>query len=120
MKYLVLTLALAIGPWLLFDGSRALITGNYTTPSSGPYAGKLGPWSRVVSSVGLNPLGTTVKLLHVLLGVSWVACSLLLLREGAAMWWPMMLTALFTLWYVPFGAIAGAAVAGLLLLPSMR
>jgi hypothetical protein len=38
MKYLVLALALAIGSWLLFDGCRALSTGSFITPHSGPYA----------------------------------------------------------------------------------
>jgi len=31
--------------WMLFDGSRALIVGDYVTAKSGPYAGQLGPWT---------------------------------------------------------------------------
>ncbi len=120
MKYLICSLALAIGGWLLFDGSRALVTGNYTVPHSGPYAGSLGPWSLLVKAVGVDPVGTTIKVFHVVLGVSWVTGGLLLPRNVSAVWWPLMITALLTLWYLPFGTIAGAAVASLLLSPSMR
>jgi hypothetical protein len=45
----ILAVSLVMGAWLLFDGFRALATGHYTTPASGPYAGQLGPWSRLVA-----------------------------------------------------------------------
>ena len=118
MKYLICFLA--IGGWLLFDGCRALITGHYTVPQSGPHAGMLGPWSLLVSAVGLDPMGMALKILHVLLGVSWIASGLWLPRNAIAAWWPLMITALLNLWYAPFGTIAGVAVVSLLLLPSMR
>jgi hypothetical protein len=120
MRYLVVFLALAFGGWLLFDGSRAFITGNYTVPHSGPYAGMLGPWSQLVRAVGLDPLGNTVKIIHVLLGVSWVGSALFFLGGRPGGRGSLMLSALFTLWYLPFGTLVGASVAALLLLSSMR
>jgi len=36
LKYFVIVLALMEAGWMAFDGSRALVTGNYTTPKQGP------------------------------------------------------------------------------------
>ncbi len=119
-KYIIVIVALLIGCWLLLDGARALIAGSYTTPSSGAYAGQLGPWSKIIICVGLNPAGLAVKLVHIVLGSCWLAFGLLVFRGASFAWWPLFLTALLSLWYLPFGTIAGVVVAATLLLPSMR
>ncbi len=54
LGWVVAALALIEGGWLAFDGGRALIVGDYVTPSSGPSAGQLGPWSKVVSALGID------------------------------------------------------------------
>ncbi len=46
--------------WMMFDGMRALIVGDYVTPKKGPYAGQLGPWSKLVSAIGLAPRSTLI------------------------------------------------------------
>ncbi len=120
IKYIIFIVALLIGGWLLFDGAKALATGSYTTPSSGAYAGQLGPWSKVVASVGLSPTGLTVKLTHIILGISWLIFGFLVFRGVHFAWWSLLSTALLSLWYLPFGTVAGVAVVVLLLLPSMR
>lgn len=120
LRYSIICVALIIGAWLLFDGLRALVAGSYTTPSSGEYAGQLGPWSWLVAKAGLNPTGLVIKLAHVVLGLSWIISGLLIFRSVSLAWWPLFLTALLSLWYLPFGTIAGLIVAGVLLLPSMR
>lgn len=38
----VAILGVILGSWLLFDGTRALVVGDYVTPRSGKYAGQLG------------------------------------------------------------------------------
>lgn len=120
LRYSIICIALIIGGWLLFDGFRALVTGSYTTPNSGNYAGQLGPWSWLVAKAGLDPTGLIVKLAHVVLGLSWIVCGLLLYRSVSLAWWPLFVTAILSLWYLPFGTIAGLTVAGLLLLPLLR
>lgn len=120
VKYAIFLVALVIGSWLTFDGTRALFSGSYTTPSSGAYAGQLGPWSEIVSSVGLSPTGIFLKFAHVVLGTSWLVFGFFLLRGASFAWWSLLLTAVLSLWYLPFGTIAGLVVAGLLLLPSVR
>jgi hypothetical protein len=43
-----------------YDGSRALIVGDYVTPKSGAYAGQLGPWAKLVAAVGIEPRSTVM------------------------------------------------------------
>ena len=51
--------------WMLFDGMRALIIGDYVTPKSGEYSGQLGPWSNLVKAIGNEPHSTLMKLIFV-------------------------------------------------------
>ncbi len=44
-----------VGGFMFFDGIRALTVGNYLTPSRGVYADQLGPWSRLIEAVGIEP-----------------------------------------------------------------
>jgi len=92
---------------MTFDGARALTVGDYVTPSSGAHAGQLGPWSHVVSAVGIPPRSTAMKMIFVVYGLSWLIIALgLALRRGWAL--PAMLIAtLATLWYLPVGTIFG-------------
>jgi hypothetical protein len=93
------------GAWMTFDGTRALTVGDYITPSSGAHAGQLGPWSRVVTAVGIPSRSTAMKLIFVVYGLSWLIIALgLALRTGWAL--PaMLIAAVATLWYLPVGTI---------------
>ncbi len=106
----VLVVGIAIGVWMLFDGARALMTGAYTMPGAGRFAGKLGPWADVLQSVGVSPLGLAAKLIHVLLGVAWLA-AVLALSLSLHMARPLLLgVSVLSLWYLPFGTVAGLLV----------
>jgi hypothetical protein len=84
----VAVLAIIEAGWMLFDGSRALILGDYVTPTSGPYAGQLGPWTKLVSRVGIEPRSTLMKCIFTIYGAVWLLFSavqivlLLLIRAG--------------------------------------
>jgi hypothetical protein len=91
--------------WILFDGSRALITGDYTTPSSGEYAGQLGPWSNLVKAVGIEPRSTLMKSIFIIYGLSALiitACFML-----GVSWARMVLiiVCILGLWFLPIGTI---------------
>jgi hypothetical protein len=116
MKWVVVVLAALQGGWLLFDGVRALTVGDYVTASDGPRAGQLGPWSRIVSAVGLEPRGTPVKLLHVTLGIAWLATAVCFVIGTTFAWRMTIVVAICTLWYLPIGTVASAVVIGLLFL----
>ncbi len=101
--------------WMVFDGSRALVKGSYVTASSGPRAGQLGPWASIVRAASIDPNGTPVKIVLVVLGGAWLAASAAFLL-GA----PWGRTALFAaaaaaLWYLPFGTLAALVQIGLLI-----
>ena len=110
-------LALVPGLWMSFDGARALIRGDYVTPSSGPYAGRLGPWARLVAAVGIPPRSIGMKVAFVVFGVAWLLSSVALLTRRPASERILAATAAATLWYAPVGtAIAVLELGGLLIL----
>lgn len=120
LGWIVLLLAFVEGGWLAFDGGRALLVGDYVTPSSGEHAGQLGPWSRVVSAVGLDPRSGLVKSLHLVIGVSWLVFMVGFALGRTWAWWGMMACAVATLWYLPFGTLLSLIQIGLLLLSPLR
>lgn len=105
LRILSLVIPLVLGSWLIFDGSRAFVVGDYITPSSGPYAGQLGPWSRIVSAVGLEPRSVLVKSLHIGLGVVWLAALALGICQEVPGRWTLGFAACCTLWYLPVGTV---------------
>lgn len=111
MTWVVLILAALTGAWMLFDGARALLTGDYVTPKTGAHAGQLGPWASLLTRIGLDPRSTFVKLLHVAAGAAWLlgVYSMLVGAEwGAAALWT---AAFLSIWYLPFGTIASLVTA---------
>jgi hypothetical protein len=117
---LIVTLAIVEGGWLAFDGGRALIVGDYVTPRSGEYAGQLGPWTKVVSAIGLEPRSTLVKCIHVVLGIGWLAAALYYASDPRGAWWAVLACAVVSLWHLPVGTLLSALEIGLLLLIRSR
>jgi hypothetical protein len=105
LRWVVAAIGVLMGGWMTFDGSRALIKGDYVTPGDGPYAGQLGPWSRLVRGAGLEPRSTVVKATFVILGLSWL--SIAIAHALGARWaWPgLLVLSLLSLWYLPVGTI---------------
>ena len=103
MKSIISIIALLIGGWLLFDGCHALTTGDYVTPKSGPAAGQLGPWSRVVRAAGFEPRSNAVKLVHVGLGAFWLLALAGFHWRPSLGWWALFGAAFGTVWYLPVG-----------------
>ena len=120
LGWLVILLAFTEGGWLAFDGAHALATGDYVTPKSGRYAGQLGPWSKIVTGMGLDPRSTAVKSIHLALGTAWLlAIHAFALRVPGA-WWAMLTCAVLGLWYLPFGTLLSVVQIVLLWLPPLR
>lgn len=113
----VVVLALAPGLFMTFDGFRALTIGDYLTPTSGPHAGQLGPWSRVVSSAGLEPRSTAMKIIFVLFGLAWLGTAAAFAKRARGSTLALAIVSAATLWYLPVGTVISALVlAGLALL----
>jgi len=64
----VLLIASTAG-WMLFDGTRALIVGDYITPQTGEYAGQLGPWANLAHVIGIDPRSVWMKLIFITQGL---------------------------------------------------
>lgn len=101
----IVALASCLGLFMTFDGLRAVLLGDYLTPTTGAYAGRLGPWSGVVSAVGIAPRSTVMKSVFVILGASWLTSIVWFLRRAS--WSPRALAilAVATLWYLPIGTL---------------
>jgi hypothetical protein len=106
-RAVLVSIGLVIGGWMTFDGVRALVVGDFVTPSSGDYAGQLGPWASLLSGLGVDPRSLGAKALHVAGGGLWLAAAVACLRSRRPP--PRLLTAaaLASLWYLPFGTLGG-------------
>lgn len=105
LRWVVLLLAVIEGGWLAFDGAHALAKGDYVTPKSGRHAGRLGPWSRVVEYVGIPPRSTLMKGIHLAIGGAWIVIMIFFALGAPWAWWGMVICAIASLWYLPFGTL---------------
>ena len=101
--------------WMLFDGTRALILGDYVTPKSGEFAGQLGPWSNLVKAIGIEPRSTLMKLIFVVYSVVALVIGICFVLGQSWAWWGMLVVSILGLWYLPVGTIINIIVIGLLL-----
>ncbi len=99
MKWVIVFLAVLNFGYMAFDGTRALVTGSYITPSSGEYKGRLGPWSKVVSAIGIEPESTLMKALFVIWGVAGLVVTVLFLKDPARYKSVLLVANLCSLWY---------------------
>src|SRR4051812_44898883 len=98
LRWIIIALSLLQGCWMLFDGTRALTVGDYVTPRSGPSAGELGPWSKVVALFGLEPRSVAVKASHVVLGAAWILAVLCFAFAISAGWTLQLICAICSLY----------------------
>lgn len=106
-QWVIGVLAFITAAWFAFDGLKALTTGTYVTPSSGAHAGQLGPWSKVVSAVGIDPSSALMKWIFVLYGIAWLMIITGYLRGHSWAAVAMLIAAIGSLWYLPFGTLLG-------------
>ena len=101
---------------MTFDGARALIVGDYVTPTSGQYAGQLGPWSKLVSAAGIEPRSTLMKCVFVTYGIGWLVIIGCYAMKLPWAWRAMLVAAIGALWYLPVGTTMSVIVIILLLI----
>lgn len=102
-NWIIVGLVAFTAGWMLFDGTRALIVGDYITPKTGEYAGQLGPWSNLVKAVGLEPRSTLMKLIFVGYGLTALlvtACFVLGQPWARA---ATIVVCILGLWFLPIG-----------------
>lgn len=118
-SWIVVTLTALNAGWMVFDGGRALLVGDYVTPKTGEYAGQLGPWSKLVESVGIEPRSTLMKSVFVGYGLVMLVIAVSFAMRVPGAWWALLAGAVLGLWYLPFGTAANIIVLVLLLFPAL-
>ncbi len=116
LRWVVVFLALTEAGWMAFDGTRALIVGDYVTPSSGTYAGQLGPWTKFVSAVGIEPRSILMKCVFVVYGVAWLIIIGGYTMKAPWAWRAMLVAAICSIWYLWIGTVTSVIVIILLLI----
>jgi len=103
-------LSFVLGAWLVFDGTRKLVTGYYT----GEQTIGLGPWATVVTAIGLRPSDMVFPFLF--LGVLWIVNGAIVLLASSARYERTIAISIVTLFY----AIPGTIVAIISISLSLR
>jgi hypothetical protein len=94
-------LSLILGAWLVFDGTRKLVTGYYT----GEQTIGLGPWATLVSVIGVRPSDMVFPFLF--LGVLWIVNGVIVLLGSSARYERTIAISIVTLFYAIPGTIVG-------------
>lgn len=105
-NWAAILLVLFTAGWMLFDGTRALIVGDYVTPKTGEYAGQLGPWTSLVRAVGIEPRSTLMKSIFVVYGVITLAALSFFALGFPRARTALMIACVLGLWFLPIGTIA--------------
>jgi len=106
LSWIVIILALLDGGFMAFDGTRALLAGDYIRPQSGEYAGQLGPWSKLVSKIGIDPESTLMKLIFAIYGFAWVVVIVCFALKKPWAWNAMLICAAASIWYLWIGTMS--------------
>jgi len=106
LRWTVIVLALLDGGFMAFDGTRALLVGDYIRPQSGEYAGQLGPWAKVVSKIGIDPESMLMKLIFAIYGFAWIVVLVCFALKKPWAWNAMLIFAVASVWYLWIGTVS--------------
>lgn len=102
----IIFVALLNGGWMVFDGVHVLRKGKYFGPN------EPGPWSKLVSKVGIDPL--SIGPVFVLLGLGWLVGGTCMIAGFAQAWLVLAIVGVLTLWYISIGTMLSIIVLVLL------
>ena len=114
-RWIVAIATAMTGAWMAFDGTRALVVGDYVTPATGPYAGRLGPWANALEAFGIAPRATSVKIAFVIYGATLLMLAVGFAAKQRSRRRLLLVTAVAGLWYLPFGTVLNGVAIALLL-----
>ncbi len=106
MKWIIVILIILNAGWMFTDGLRALVIGDYLTPTNGEFAGQLGPWASILRSTGIEPRSTVVKSIFVLYGVAALTATVAFATDQPWGGSALIVISVLGLWYLPFGTAA--------------
>jgi hypothetical protein len=114
-SYIIVVLVLMSAGFMMLDGIRAFALGDYVTPKSGPHAGQLGLWSKLVQAVGIEPRSGLMKGIHVAQGGITLAVLVCFIAKLPWASTALLCAAIAGLWYLPVGTVLNILAIGLLL-----
>ena len=114
--WLSLLLIASSASWMVFDGARAMILGDYVTPQTGEFAGQLGPWANLVQAIGIEPRSLWMKLIFVIQGIATLTIVVCYLLNKSWAGRALLIAMLSGLWYLPIGTLINLIALILLLL----
>jgi len=116
LRWIVIILAVLNFGFMTVDGSRALIVGDYFRPETGEYAGQLGPWTTIVSVIGINPESALMKSIFIAWGtlglILTVSFAMRVRRADNA----LLFFNLASFWYLVAGTLSSSLQVILLLI----
>src|SRR5690349_16586386 len=103
LKWLIVLLSLMNAGYMTYDGIRAFTTGDYLRPSSGEYAGQLGPWSKLVQKIGIDPMSSLMKSIFILFGIAGLIITICFILGFPWSWKTMLVYNICSSWNLFFG-----------------
>ena len=103
IKWVIVFFALINAGYMTYDGARALITGDYLRPTTGEYAGQLGPWSKLVSFIGIDPESAFMKSVFLVLGIVSLFITVCFILDYPWAGNAMLIINICTLWNLILG-----------------
>jgi hypothetical protein len=107
LKWIIILLASMNSLYMIYDGSRALITGDYLRPKSGEYAGQLGPWSKLAEKIGIDPMSTLMKCIFLFFGIAGLIVTIGFMMDLSWSWKTLLIFNICTTWNLFFGTASG-------------
>ncbi len=105
LKWIIILSATINFGFMTFDGARGLIVGDYIRPKTGEYAGQLGPWSKLVKFVGIDPESTLMNLIFVCLGITGLLTTICFSIGYGMSWKAMFIISICSVWYLVPGTM---------------
>lgn len=103
IKWIIVFFSVLNTGYMLFDGMKALVTGDYIRSKNGEYAGQLGPWTKLVEKIGIDPMSAFMKSVFVLFGVVGLIITVGFAAEAEWGWKAMLIFNICCLWNLFLG-----------------
>ncbi len=103
LKWIITILAFVNAGYMTYDGAKALITGDYIRPKTGEYAGQLGPWTKLVEKIGIDPMSIFMKSIFVFYGIAGLIITIAFAFNVPWSWKAMLIYNICSGWQLFFG-----------------
>ena len=111
LHWVIVVMAMSQAAWMVFDGSWALLYGDYVISASETPGVKGAPWAKVLGRAGISPASRLVKVGFVIYGLGWLVVLTAFAGGTDWAWSAMLWLALGSLWYLNVGAVTSSLIA---------